>query len=130
MDKNTIEPPYGTSLAEKLYDFWQCFSHDVSDQLPEYYSSESESSESVIPDDERDDDIDSQFQLKPWAIKSGRTRTSLNDLPNSLSNTHPYLTSRTLLYTPRPINYSQKCIGLYIYFRIENGTENLLEHTD
>ena len=128
MDKNTIEPPYGTSLAEKLYELWQCFSHDVSDQLPEYYSSECESSQSVMSDDEREDDIDSQFQLKAWAIKSGRTRTSLNNLPNSLSKTHQYLTkdSRTLLHTPRKVNYGQKCSGLYIYFRIENGIKTCL----
>ena len=38
VDKNTIESPHVTSLAEKLYDLSQCSSNDVSNQLPEYYS--------------------------------------------------------------------------------------------
>ena len=35
VDKNTIQSPYGTPLAEELYDLSQCSSHYVSDQLPE-----------------------------------------------------------------------------------------------
>ena len=108
---------------EKLHELSQCSSYDVSDQLHEYYSSERKSSESVMSHDERVDDIDFQSQLKAWAIKSGCTRASLNDLLNILSKKHPYLPkdSRTLLHTPRTVNYGQKCGGSYIYFGIEDG---------
>ena len=111
-----------------MHDLSQCSSYDVSDQLHEYYSSESESSESVISHDERVDDIDFQSQLKAWAIKSGCTRASLNDLLNILSKKHPYLPkdSRTLLHTPRTVNYDQKCGGSYIYFGIEDGINTCL----
>ena len=102
---------------EKLHELSQCSSYDVSDQLHEYYSSERKSSESVMSHDERVDDIDFQSQLKAWAIKSGGTCASLNDLLNILSKKHPYLPkdSITLLHTPRTVNYDQKCGGSYIY---------------
>ena len=132
VDKNTIEFPHGTSLAEELHDLSQCSSHDVSDQLPKYYSSESESSESVMSDDERGDDIDFHSQLKAWAIKSGFTRASLNDLLNSLSKEHPYLPkdSRALLHTPRIIIYDQ-ILWWFIYILWNRKwNKNLLEHTD
>ena len=129
MEKTTIESPHNTSLVEELHDLSQCSSYDVSDQLHEYYSSESESSESVMSHDERVDDIDFQSQLKAWAIKSGCTRASLNDLLNILSKKYPYLRkdSRTLLHTPRAVNYDQKCGGSYIYFGIENGINTCLK---
>ena len=58
VDKNTIESPHATSLAEELHDLLQYSSYDVPDQLLEYYSIESKSSELVMSDDERVDGID------------------------------------------------------------------------
>ena len=128
MEKTTIESPHNTSLVEELHDLSQCSSYDVSDQLHEYYSSERKSSESVMSHDERVDDIDFQSQLKAWAIKSGCTRASLNDLLNILSKKHPYLPkdSRTLLHTPRTVNYDQKCGVSYIHFGMKNGIKTCL----
>ena len=78
--------------------------------------------------DERVDDIDFQSQLKAWAINSGCTRAFLNNLLNILSKKHPYLPkdSRTLLHTPRTVNYYQKGGGSYIYIGIENGIKTCL----
>ena len=66
--------------------------------------------------DERVDDIDFQSQLKAWAIKSGCTRASLNDLLNILSKKHPYLPkdSRTLLHTPRKLIMTKNVV-FHIY---------------
>ena len=128
VEKTTIESPHNTSLAEELHDLSHCSSYDVSDQLHEYCSSEIESSESVMSHDERVNDINFQPQLKAWAIKSRCTRASLNDLLNILSKKHPYLPKdcRTLLHTPRTVNYDQNCGGSYIYFGIENGINTCL----
>ena len=45
VNKKAIQSLCSASLAEELYHLSLCSSHDVSDQLPEYYSNNSESSE-------------------------------------------------------------------------------------
>ena len=91
--------------------------------MPDYHSSDSESSQSVISDDERENDINFQSKLKACAIRSGCSCASLDDLFNILSKKHPYLPkdSKTLLRTTRTINYDQKCSGSYIDLGIDIG---------
>ena len=70
-------------------------------------------------------------QLSTWATSNNVSKSCVDELLTILKpqcNVELPKDCRTLLQTPRVIEYSEKCGGKYIYFGIEIGLMNILYH--
>lgn len=113
-------------------------SHDTGDNLDEHSESDEHTesdfglSDTILSSSDGVSEIEEKSlreQLAAWSTKNRLSKTCVDDVLKILcSNGHTDLPkdSRTLLKTPKLIEFVEKCGGQYIYFGMKDGLKTIV----
>ncbi|XP_060599922.1 uncharacterized protein LOC132753458 [Ruditapes philippinarum] len=123
-----------TSSSEFFDENNVSYNDDSDDNLSDYgfsetiVSSETDSETDNLSDEENDEST-LREQLATWATSNNLSKKCVDDLLKLLTsrcNTYLPKDSRTLLKTPKMVDYVEKCGGKFIYFGIRIGLLKIL----